>query len=154
MERARFGILAAAAELVAGGGPRDVTMAAVSRRAAVAKATVYNHFRDRDELLLALLAFERDQLLAHCSTAPQAEQLTLAATWLSESAVVAGLRRHDPGTLLRLVGAAANDPIANEAVERWCVSAGDPGDALRWLISFVVAPARSIETASAQPESP
>ena len=56
MERARSGILDAAAELVADGGPRAVTMAAVARRAAVAKATVYNHFRDRDELLRALLA--------------------------------------------------------------------------------------------------
>jgi AcrR family transcriptional regulator len=149
MERPRAGILDAAADLVAGGGPRALTMSAVARRAAVAKATVYNHFRDREELLLALLAAERARLVAHCSMAPQADRLDGAATWLSESAVLAGLRQHDPGTLVRLAEAAASDDAVRDDVQRWCADGADPARAMRWLLSFAVAPARSTETSSA-----
>jgi AcrR family transcriptional regulator len=154
MERARSGILAAAADLVAEGGQRALTMSAVARRAAVAKATVYNHFRDRDELLVALLATERERLIAHCSAVPQAERLDGAAAWLSKSSVVAGLRQHDPLTLLQLADAAANDDSVRDEVQRWCASGTDPGRALRWLLSFVVAPARSEETPSAHQPAP
>jgi AcrR family transcriptional regulator len=154
MERARAGILDAAAGLVADGGPRAVTMSAVARRGAVAKATVYNHFRDRDELLRALLATERERLVAHCSTVPQAERLEGAAAWLSGSPVLAGVRQHDPRTLLHRVDAAAGDESVHADVQRWCASSTDPGQALRWLLSFVVAPARSPETTSLQLPAP
>ncbi len=149
MERARSGIIEAAAGLVADGGPGAVTMSAVARRAAVAKATVYNHFRDRHELLRALLATERERLVAHCSTAAPAAQLDAAAAWLSESAVIAGLRNNDPRTLLDLVDAAAGDNSVRDDVQPWCAPGVDSVQALRWLLSFVVAPARSGETPSA-----
>lgn len=148
MARARSGILSAAAALVAEGGVRAVTMAAVARRAVVAKATVYNHFRDRDELLLALLADQREQLMSHCLSSPLADRLQLAATWLSESAALAGLRRHDPGSLLQIAGAAGEDAAALDVVESWCPQGEDPVHSMRWLISYAVAPARSAESTS------
>ncbi len=154
MERARVGILAAAADLVSSGGPQAVTMAAVARRAAVAKATVYNHFRDRHELLLALLATQREQLVAHCSAGIPGERLDAAASWLSASAVIAGVRRHDPGTLVRLAEAAGSDDSVAADVQRWCTGGTDPAAATRWLISFVVAPARSAETTSGSAQAP
>ena len=150
MERARAGILHAAADLVASGGPRAVTMAAVARRAAVAKATVYNHFRDRNELLLALLAHQRENLIAHCSLAASGERLDAAAAWLSESPVVAGVRRYEPSTLVEVADAAASDDSVAADVERWCATGTDPDAARRWLLSFVFAPERSGEKA---PES-
>lgn len=154
MERARVGILDAAADLVATGGPRTVTMAAVARSAAVAKATVYNHFRDRNELLLALLATQRERLVAHCLLSPPGERLDRAAAWLSESVVIAGVRRHDPGTLVRLAEAAGSDDTVAADVQEWCAGGTDPGAARRWLISFVVAPARSTEIASGPAQAP
>lgn len=154
MERARLGILDAAAELVSAGGPQAVTMAAIARCAAVAKATVYNHFRDRNELLLTLLATQREQLVAHCLAASPGERLDAAASWLSESAVIAGVRRHDPGTLVRLAAAAGTDDNVAADVQRWCAGGDDPGSATRWLISFVVAPARSAETTSGPAGAP
>lgn len=129
-------------------------MAAVARRSAVAKATVYNHFRDRNELLLDLLATQRKSLVAHCSLAPPGEQLTAAAAWLSESPVIAGVRIHDPGTLVKVTEAAVIDETVAADVQRWCAGSTDPGDARRWLISFVVAPARSAETASEPAQAP
>lgn len=154
MERARSGILRAAADLVASGGSSAVTMSAVARRSAVAKATVYNHFRDRDELLRSLLATERAQLVAHCSALPQGEQLDAAATWLSASPVLAGLRRHDAPTLVLLADAATSDPTVRADVQRWCTPGADPDRALRWLLSFGVAPARSAQTGSQDEPAP
>lgn len=154
MERARSGIIEAAAALVAVGGQKSVTMAAVGRKAAVAKATVYNHFRDRDELLRALLATERERMVAHCASVPRAEQLTTAARWLGQSAVIAGLRRHDPAIVLGLATAATTDDAARHHAEQWCAPGDDPDRALRWLISFAVAPPRSAETAAVPPTTP
>lgn len=154
MQRARAGILSAAADLVAEGGPRSVTMSSVARRGAVAKATVYNHYRDRDELLAALLGTQREQLVAHCSSVRRADRLASAADWLSGSAVLAGLRQHDPGTLVRLVDIASTDPTVLADVARWCPAGDDPHCALRWLLSFAVAPAGSAESPSGPATAP
>lgn len=145
MPRARAGILAAAADLVAEGGPRALTMSSVARRGAVAKATVYNHFRDRDELLAALLSSQREKLVDHCSAIRRADRLGAAADWISGSAVLAGLRQHDPGTLVRLAGIASTDPVVLADVARWCPAGDDPQRALRWLLSFAVAPPGPVE---------
>lgn len=139
MDRANAQILAAAASLVAEAGLRAVTMAALARRAKVAKATVYNHFRDRDEILRALLHAERDALLAHCGELPVDERLTAAASWLSEHEVLGGLRAHDPGVVLGLAGAAVRDPRVAAQVAEWAGDSADPVATTRWLVSFAVA---------------
>lgn len=55
MERARAGILDGARRCLADAGPRGLTMAGVADRGGVARATVYNHFRDRGELVAGLV---------------------------------------------------------------------------------------------------
>lgn len=155
MQRSRGKILSSAADLVASGGLAAVTMSSVARRAAVAKATVYNHFRDRDELLQALMVAEGERLLAHCDSVTGGDRIDAAAEWLSGSAVLSGLRQYDPATVLGLAGWATTAPRAYETVASWCApSAGDAGtedagtehrdtaEALRWLVSFIVAPRR------------
>jgi AcrR family transcriptional regulator len=140
MERARTQILVAAADLVTAGGPRAVTMASVARGSSVAKATVYNHFRDRDDVLHALLKTEADHLVTHCAAAPTDERLQAAALWLSSSPVIDGLRRHDPATLMSVANRAAAEPAVHEVVSGWCTPDHSSADALRWLVSFAVVP--------------
>ncbi len=154
MERARSGILAAAAELVASGGSGAVTMSSVARRAAVAKATVYNHFRDRTELLNALVVNEGERLVAHCLLCPPDGRLGAAAEWISASPQLAGLRRHDPAALVEVVDVVAASDQARAAVATWCPPGGDVDDALRWLLSFAVVPSAYPEPATDQPGSP
>jgi AcrR family transcriptional regulator len=55
MLRTRTAILAAAADCVARGGVRRTTMSEVSSSGGIAKATLYNHFRTKDDLLEGLL---------------------------------------------------------------------------------------------------
>lgn len=140
MERARGGILAAAADLVAERGVRGVSMAGVARRGRVAKATVYNHFRDREELLGALLLDQWQQLGERCSELARADRLPAAAAWVAASPVLAGLREHDPAVLVRLVGAAVADQRVLADVASWTPLGDDPMTSLRWLVSFAVAP--------------
>jgi AcrR family transcriptional regulator len=50
-------ILAKAAELFVKSGIRAITMDDIAREAGVSKRTIYEHFRDKDDLLLACLNF-------------------------------------------------------------------------------------------------
>ena len=115
-----------------------MSMSSLARRSAVAKATVYNHFRDRDDVLQALLEAERDHLVAHCAAVPTDERLLVAAHWLSSSSVIEGLRRYDPAALVTVADRAFADPGVRDVVAGWCPSRTDSLDALRWLVSFAV----------------
>ena len=64
MSRTRLGLLAGAARAFAEQGLRRSTMQSVAAAAGVAKATLYNHFRTKDEVARALLALELDRLSA------------------------------------------------------------------------------------------
>ena len=138
--RSRAGILRASAELVAESGLKGLTMAAVARRAGLAKATVYNHVRDRDELVTALLLDQWHQLRSACAAAPRQTRLTVAATWISESPVLAGIREHDPRALVLLGQQTLSDIAVLDEVSTWARDAADPEAAVRWLMSFALAP--------------
>jgi AcrR family transcriptional regulator len=94
---------AAAASLIAEGGTASLTMAGLARRSGVAKATVYNHFRDRTEVSRALAESLVEALSAECLRYPPEERLAVAARLIAESTTLAGLRRHDPAALVALV---------------------------------------------------
>jgi AcrR family transcriptional regulator len=145
MERARAGILEAALVLVAEGGARAVSMAAVARTGKVAKATVYNHFRDREELLRAVAQQQWELLAAECAAAPSADRLGVAALRVSGSPALAGLRRHDPAVLVHLIEVAVRDPQVGEVVAQW--GDLDAESTVRLLASFAVAPSSSPEVA-------
>lgn len=62
-------ILAGARDLLAEGGIEGFTVPRVAERAGVARATVYNHFRSRDELVLRLLRTAMDRATVSVSAA-------------------------------------------------------------------------------------
>ena len=64
MGRTRAALLAATAECVERYGIRKTTMVDVAARSKVAKATLYNHFRTKDDVLLALVESTVAELLA------------------------------------------------------------------------------------------
>ena len=143
MQRARSEIVAAAAELIAESGLAAVTMAGAARTAGVAKATVYNHVRDRGELLSAVLTDQWAALQRACADQPPEQRLSTAAAWVSESPVLDGLRRNDPDVLVAISSAALRDPQVLEVVSGWIPDGRDPQAALRWLVSFAICPAEA-----------
>jgi len=104
MSRSRAGILAGARQCILQYGTRKSTMGDIARVGGVAKATLYNHFRDKRELYAALVDAEVDALISRCASAYAAAQGDPLVAGLSEAAI--GVTEH---SVLRYV--AANEPL-------------------------------------------
>lgn len=121
-------------------------MAEIATRAGVAKATLYNHFRTREEVLAALLLAEIDDLIAAVSHLRLADALVSAAIAVSDHPLLEALGEQDGGALAVLarvdVRSAGWARVA-QATDRLLASNGRRGSptVLRWLSSFVIAPA-------------
>ncbi len=145
MGRTRLGLLAGAFRAFAEHGLRRSTMQSVARAAGVAKATLYNHFRTKDDVVRALLAAEYDRLTVLARGLPLADALVALSDELGGHPVLRRLVETEPdvlGALLTVGG------------ERWSVAVTDLGAALglgedaaevvaRWLLGVVLQPGRS-----------
>jgi AcrR family transcriptional regulator len=145
MGRTRQGLLEGAARAFATSGLRGSTMLSIARAAGVAKATLYNHFRTKDEVARALLAAELDRLTAAAATRPPAEALGGLADELAGHPVLRRLRETEPAVLVDLV--AVGSQRWAELTERLAaVLRIDPDGAelaARWLIGVAFQPGRS-----------
>lgn len=145
MARSHAAILDGARVAVTANGTK-ITMAQVAARAGVAKATLYNHFRAREDVLAALLLAEIDEIISALSHLELADALHRAAAAISEHPLLEALGGGEESTLAVLarvdVRSAGWARVAR-AVEELLNSAGRRGTptVLRWLSSFVVAPA-------------
>jgi AcrR family transcriptional regulator len=151
MGRTRAAALDGARRVLAEHGLRKATMGDVAVRGGLAKATLYNHFRTKDELISALLADEVDELGADCRDLAHddlAVALTRAADAVATHAVLAGIRTVEPGGLL---GAAApGDGARWDLVRAQVALVLDSGErsqapehvdlVCRWLAGFVLEP--------------
>ncbi|WP_116453075.1 TetR/AcrR family transcriptional regulator [Blastococcus litoris] len=145
MGRTRLGLLAGAARAFAEHGVRRSTMQSVAAAAGVAKATLYNHFRTKDEVVAALLALELDRLTVLASGLPLAEALAALSDELGGHPVLRRLASTEPELLAGLLMLDA---------ERWSALVTRLGAALgldpdgaelvgRWLLGVVLQPGRS-----------
>ncbi len=140
MAHTRQAILDGALRSVAEHGTAGTTMKQIARDAGVAKATLYNHFRTKDDVWSALSRREGDALAA-ALVAGAAVDLgdALAMTALAVGA-------HPGRAALTGSGVLAGWPAASDAVRRALVAAGRPGDApgvdllLRWLVTQLSRP--------------
>lgn len=143
MNRTRAGLLAGAARAFAERGVRRATMQSIAAAAGVSKATLYNHFRTKEEVVAELLAVELDRLTAVAGTGPPAQALAHLSDELGAHPVLRRLAEVEPGTLTGLL---LTDRWP-ELVDRLGAALGaDPDDAAiaaRWLLGVVVQPGRS-----------
>ena len=145
MDRTRVAVLDGARAAVVQSGVR-ITMSQVAAAAGVAKATLYNHFRTRDDVLAALVVDEVRRIATKADGRPLAEALEIAAISVASSPLLAAVARHDPGTLASL---ACIDPstegwrVAREAVGHALHAGGRAGSdtVLRLLASYIASPA-------------
>lgn len=147
MGRTRARLLEGALRTVQEQGPRRATMVDIAGFAGVAKATLYNHFRTKDDVWLALVTAEVEALATECATRPLAEALEHAAAHLSAHRAVRRLAVADPAALAGLV-TGSDGPgwqAARRAVRTALAAAGRRGDdvVLRWLSSHLTTPGSS-----------
>jgi AcrR family transcriptional regulator len=166
MARTRAGLLDGALRAVAAQGARRTTMNDIAAAAGVAKATLYNHFRTKQDVWRALVESEVGDLAADCAELPLRDALVLAATRISAHPAVRRIASTEPAVLATLLataappdttaplGQGAAEPggegpapgwvLARAAVRAQLAAAGhDSGDdlVLRWLVSHLTAPA-------------
>ena len=145
MNRTRAGLLAGAARAFADQGLRRSTMQSVAAAAGVAKATLYNHFRTKDDVVAALLSAEIDRLAALSAALPPDQALAALSDELGAHPVLRRLAETDPETFAGLLTV---DP------EQWAELTGRLAGALRidvddadlvarWLAGVVLQPGRS-----------
>jgi AcrR family transcriptional regulator len=145
MNRTRAGLLAGAARAFADQGLRRSTMQSIAAAAGVAKATLYNHFRTKDDVVAALLSAEIDRLAALSAALPPDQALAALSDELGAHPVLRRLAETDPEIFAGLLTV---DP------EQWADLTGrlagalridvDDADLLaRWLAGVVLQPGRS-----------
>ncbi|SFE60437.1 TetR/AcrR family transcriptional regulator [Blastococcus tunisiensis] len=145
MGRTRLGLLAGAGRAFAEHGVRRSTMQSIAAAAGVAKATLYNHFRTKDEVVAALVAVELDRLTALADGRTPADALAALSDELGAHPVLRRLADTEPGTLTGLLAMGA-DRWA-ELTGRLAGALGVDGDSAelagRWLLGIVLQPGRS-----------
>jgi AcrR family transcriptional regulator len=147
MGRTRAALLEATAECVARYGIRKTTMVDVASKSGVAKATLYNHFRTKDDVLAAVVDQQVADLVGACVALASAQGLVAAlahaATALGshpglrkaadgEQALLAPVLTPSGGRGWQLArdgvaavlaaGGAPKGPAQVELVLRWCTS--------------------------------
>lgn len=176
MARTRGALLEATAHCVERYGVRRATMGDIALKAAVAKATLYNHFRTKDDVLVALVDARTATLATLCEAVAAGRPLAVVdglgspdlGRGLAAALRVAAAALATDGPLRRVVAdepglaaalAAPTDSRTWSAVRarvaRVLTAAGVPADpvavdvVLRWLTSQVLWPAPPQEAADA-----
>jgi len=142
--RTRTAILEGTKSLISVGGLHKATMIDIADTAQVSRATLYNHFRDKDAVLRALLESEVDELFH------QAHSLEAIAWRISSDPALATLRRTDPAALAQMLSSAQDElwPRIRAGLESVLPSVPARELALRWLIGQCLHPLSKEEISS------
>lgn len=146
MDRARAAAVQGAMEVLVRRGVAKLTMAEVADRSGLARATLYNHVRDKDALLALVVGHEAEviaSLVHHASSVAQG--LTAAAEAVVQHPVVTALRAKEPLALQPLHQVAASEAALDLAT--WAMTRrgreAEPALVdlvLRWLVSEAIEP--------------
>lgn len=144
MARTRRALLSGAAAAVASHGTR-VSMAQVAAASGVAKATLYNHLRTRDDVLAAVLSNEVQRVCDETRDLPLDAALSAAAAAISAHPIRRVLARAEPEVLARMarIDSTADGWQYVRAEVRGRLAAADRGGTdivLRFLSSYLTSP--------------
>ena len=149
----RSALVGACRTVVALKGLRGLTMSGVADASGLARATVYNHVRDREELLAVMTIAMRTEFVSLAQSHTSArEGLAALAHWIALGPALNGLREFNAQSLVGLASAVVAFPedIALEVMNvlgAWGVhsdlSAAEA--AIRWLSSYLLAPGTASE---------
>jgi AcrR family transcriptional regulator len=145
LSRTRAGLLVGAARAFADAGVRRSTMQSIAAAAGVSKATLYNHFRAKDEVVRELLAVELDRLTRLAADLPLADARAALSDALGAHPVLRRIAETEPDLLHGLLGVSADtwSPLVAQLAGALRVD-DDSADLLaHWLLGVVLQPGRS-----------
>ena len=141
--RTQSAILAGTKELIATVGLAKMSMIEIADTSQISRATLYNHYRDKDSVIAALCESEIHRLIAIAHSAPNAiDALELLSIQISTDMALAHMRIHDPAPLASALAATA-DPLWAAFSDCLAVITGSQvvADlALRWLVGQALQP--------------
>lgn len=141
--RTTSAILSTTKELIARSGVAKISMIEISDESEVSRATLYNHYRDKESVLRALAESEFARLIAVAEkgNTPQ-EILQLLSQEISTDSALATMRMTDPALLTQIL-THQSDPLwvsflnsFSQLIPNQVLAA----TSLRWLIGQVFAP--------------
>jgi AcrR family transcriptional regulator len=139
--RSEAALLTATKEIIATQGIKNLAMIDIADLSQVSRATLYNHFRDKDAVLYSLLSRE---IIHHFESAPKnpAELLEYFSCAISADQGLAGMRSHDPAILTKML-MRSEDKIWHAIDAFFLAALGSDvtaGIAISWLIGQVLQP--------------
>jgi len=139
--RSEAALLTATKEIIATQGIKNLAMIDIADLSQVSRATLYNHFRDKDAVLYSLLSREIISLFEHAPKNP-VELLEYFSCAISADQALAGMRSHDPAILTKML-MRSEDKIWHAIDAFFLTALGSQvkaGMAISWLIGQVLQP--------------
>jgi AcrR family transcriptional regulator len=141
--RTEAAILEGTKDLISRKGISGLSMIEIADHSEVSRATLYNHYRDKDAVLAALVASEVDRLaeLAKNAGTP-ADALESLSISISTDPALAAMRIYDAGVLVAAMTNTASEHYITIAqiIFGATESKAGTGIAMRWLLGQVMQP--------------
>jgi len=141
--RTEEAILEGTKSLIARSGINGLSMIEIADHSEVSRATLYNHFRDKDAVLAALLASEVNRLCLEASSAgTPADALVTLSIAISSDSALAAMREYDGESLSRALADTHSEHFIAVAKVLFAATKSEAGTgiAMRWLIGQALQP--------------
>jgi TetR/AcrR family transcriptional regulator, transcriptional repressor of aconitase len=141
--RTESAILEGTKKLIAQFGASNVSMIEIADASEVSRATLYNHYRDKNAVLQALVAAEVERLVELASRAGTlADALETLSREISTDSALASMRTHDGQMLIAIMSHAENPLYLTlaQCIYEATKSEAGTGLAMRWLLGQVMQP--------------
>jgi AcrR family transcriptional regulator len=141
--RTEAAILEGTKELIARSGISGLSMIEIADYSEVSRATLYNHYRDKDAVLAALVASEVNRLAEIATTAgTPADALESLSISISSDPALAAMRQYDAAVLVAAMTNTSSEHYITIAqiIFGATKSQAGTGIAMRWLLGQVLQP--------------
>ena len=141
--RTESAILEGTKNLIAQSGISNISMIEIADASEVSRATLYNHYRDKNAVLQALVAAEVERLVELADRAgTPADALEVLSREISQDAALASMRVHDSVALIAMMSHAENPLylVLAQCIYGATKSEAGTGLAMRWLLGQVMQP--------------
>ncbi len=145
--RSRIAILRGAKIVITEVGSYESNMLDIAARAEVSRATVYNHFADKEEMMFSLLESEIHRLITLAKgAATKREALIKLSRAISEDAALRRMVQTDPAEIAKFVTVDGHPLWVLIRTSLADLFSGSSGLIMLWLIGQVASPLTPTES--------